>query len=349
MHPGLSKLIDEVFPWRKRNINTKSISWPALWWSPAIALPLPSPPCCWWHCPEPGLDGNEKVSWRRCNHSGWCNHKNHHAANQLDLVVIIILSHCHFSLVDLIVVIVNNIAGGDLLQIRVETLVREQEERVTESATWWWEWLFMHIDIENVIFHDLEANEDLLKKTWNWTLVSLTSPAHPLCLVFNWISIYWAFLWLSVSLNLPLFFVRSTRVTFPAPNICFLLNLLFRQNVFLLQSLYSVLSFSVCSSFYFFLFSFSFPILPFLNIFSSATCKKGKCYQQRTLSKTDKTASSINNWIYRLALEGWAPSALTSLHCDNQPWVRLYHIILKPRSEEASDIKSNIKMKRNSM
>ena len=31
----------------------------------------------------------------------------------------------------------NNIAGGDLLQIRVETLVREQEERVTESATWW--------------------------------------------------------------------------------------------------------------------------------------------------------------------------------------------------------------------
>ena len=91
VHPGLSKLIDEVFPWRKRNINTKSISWPALWWSPATALPLPSPPCCWWHCPEPGLDGNEKVSWPRCNHSGRCNHRNHHAANQLDLVVIIII------------------------------------------------------------------------------------------------------------------------------------------------------------------------------------------------------------------------------------------------------------------
>ena len=31
----------------------------------------------------------------------------------------------------------DDIAGRDLLQVRVEALVREQEERVTESATWW--------------------------------------------------------------------------------------------------------------------------------------------------------------------------------------------------------------------
>ena len=40
-------------------------------------------------------------------------------------------------IINLIVIIVDDIAGGDLLQVWVETLVREQEERVTESATWW--------------------------------------------------------------------------------------------------------------------------------------------------------------------------------------------------------------------
>ena len=96
---------------------------------------------------------------------------------------------------NLIIIIMDDIAGGDLLQVRVETLVREQEERVTESATWWRvdEKDFLLAQIENVIFHDLEVSEDLSKKTWNWTLVSLTSPAHPLCLVLNWISIFWAF------------------------------------------------------------------------------------------------------------------------------------------------------------
>ena len=62
------------------------------------------------------MDDNEP----HYNHSGRYNHSNHHAINQLDLIVII----------------VDDIAGGDLLQVRVKTLVREQEERVTESSTW---------------------------------------------------------------------------------------------------------------------------------------------------------------------------------------------------------------------
>ena len=53
---------------------------------------------------------------------------------------------------NLIVIIVDDIAGGDLLQVRVETLVREQEERVTESATWW------RVDENDFLYKDRECD-----------------------------------------------------------------------------------------------------------------------------------------------------------------------------------------------
>ena len=47
-------------------------------------------------------------------------------------------------IINLIVIIVDDIAGRDLLQVRVEALVRKQEESVTESVESCWERLFIN-------------------------------------------------------------------------------------------------------------------------------------------------------------------------------------------------------------
>ena len=65
-------------------------------------------------------------------------------------------------IINLIVIIVDDIAGGDLLQVWVETLVREQEERVTESAIWW------RVDENDFLYRDRECDLSWFGGEWGF-------------------------------------------------------------------------------------------------------------------------------------------------------------------------------------
>ena len=56
----------------------------------------------------------------------------------------------------------DDIAGGDLLQVWVETLVREQEERVTESAIWW------RVDENDFLNRDRECDLSWFGGEWGF-------------------------------------------------------------------------------------------------------------------------------------------------------------------------------------